>query len=149
MKRVFLVLLFFSISVFASGSDMKAPDAATIMADLSQRTGIPEDILAASLSNCDANQLNMNLCAQRDFVSADLSLKQLLRDKSDLYPTCMSSLQNRIARFEENRARGCGRSAKKNYNNGSMQPMAQSLCATNETKKMIKKLNDFHGCRAR
>ena len=146
MKWTVLICVVLCNSVLAVASNGNTPVTDKVTAELSRRTGIPEAELFSYLSDCDASQQSMNLCAFRDFVAADLALQDQVSAKIAKYPNCKTVLENKTARFEKDRDAGCEQSASKEYGNASMKPLAQAQCATFETKKMNKAISKFHGC---
>ena len=76
MKRVVTLLLgVFAMAGAAASSSSHAkyqPSPEEVLAALAHRSGLTEDALRGPLSNCDASQSAMNICAYRDAVAADL-----------------------------------------------------------------------------
>lgn len=146
MKLFFIVLIFLSSIVLANEPDITTPTLSEINAELSSRTGLAESTLSELLSNCDANQQSVNICAQRDFVAADLFLITVEKEKLEQFPECAAIIKKRIDRFEKNRSK-CSTSSNKTYGDASMQALAQTQCFTMETKKMSQQLTCFQVCK--
>jgi len=145
----FVIALSCVAGSIVESSAKASPTAADVTTELSRRSGIPEAELSGLLADCDANQQSMNLCAHRDLVASELSLKESVRAKLEQFPMCKSAIETRLARFEKNRDAGCTRSAEKAYGKGSMQPLARAQCAKAETDRMSEQLSRYPGCRSR
>ncbi|WP_052135311.1 lysozyme inhibitor LprI family protein [Collimonas arenae] len=119
-SNLFLALI--AASSLVSAAPRYVPAEGDVLVELSHRSNLPEADLKQSLANCDANQTNTNLCAYRDQVAADLTLKHA------------------VAEWEKARDAGCAKSAEREYGGGSLKPTAQAMCVTAETKKMIQRV---------
>ncbi len=147
MKRRLVMLLLCSVTGGASGNVSSVPTSNEILSALSARTHIPKAELQTSLSHCDADQQSMTICAYRDFEAADLKLKRLVAEKEVSLPACKGFIENKVMRWKKMRDQGCAKSAAKDYDQGSIQPMAQAICATVETKKMRRRINAIKQCK--
>lgn len=121
-------------------------ETATVLLELSHRSGLPEDELNKLLANCDMDQQSMYFCAWRDQVIADRTLKRAMTNKEDKIPACKAAIESKIASWEQSRDKSCEKSAKKEWGNGSMKPTAQIKCVASETLKMVKRLGVMRGC---
>ena len=150
MKRVVTLLLgLLAIAGAAASSSSPAkyqPSPEEVLAALAYRSGLTEDALRGPLSNCDASQSAMNICAYRDAVAADLVLQHAVANKSEQLPACKDRLEARIARWAIERDRGCKRSAAKAYGGGSLEPMAMSMCVQHENERMAMKIERQRSC---
>jgi uncharacterized protein YecT (DUF1311 family) len=86
------------------------------------------------LSNCDATQLSMNICAFRDFVEADMKLKAIL---SGLHGQCAESVRREQKLWEQDRDAACNKEADDEAEGGSMRPMVFSSCREKSTTERI------------
>jgi Lysozyme inhibitor LprI len=111
------------------------PPAGDVVTELSHRSNLPEADLQQSLANCDANQMNTNLCAYRDQVAADLTLKHVIAGKQTQHA---DAINEKIAKWEKKRDAACAKSAAREFGEGSMKPTALATCVAAETKKMIR-----------
>ncbi|WP_240650573.1 lysozyme inhibitor LprI family protein [Variovorax guangxiensis] len=131
----------------ASPSPVKYhPSPEEVVAASAHRSGLAEDALRGLLSNCDASQSAMNICAYRDAVEADLILQHAIANKVEQVPACKDRLEARIARWAAERDRGCKRSAAKAYGGGSLEPMVMSMCVQHENERMAKKIEHQRSC---
>lgn len=150
MKRVVTLLLgVIAIAGAAASSSSPAkyqPSPEEVLAALAHRSGLTEDVLRGPLSNCDASQSAMNICAYRDAVAAELVLQHAVANKAEQLPACKDRLEARIARWAVERDRGCKRSAAKAYGGGSLEPMAMSMCVQHENERMAMKIERQRSC---
>jgi len=130
MKYLILALTLVSTSVLAS-----SPDPAD---ELAQRSGLPASEVSAALSDCDANQTNMNLCAWRDQIVAEQKLADVVNAMAGSSTACKTTLQNKITAWEKHRDANCLKSASREWGGGSMLPTAVAMCKTTETERMRK-----------
>jgi hypothetical protein len=150
MKRHLAMLLLCSVAggaSGASGNESSVPTSNEILSALSARTHITKAELQTLLSHCDADQQSMTLCTYRDFEAANLTLKRLVAEKEVSLPACKAFIENKVILWKKMRDQGCERSAAKDYDQGSIQPMAQAMCATVETKKMQRWINAIKQCK--
>jgi len=149
MKRVFVTLLaVFAVSGASAASPARyEPGFQEVLTALAQRSGISEDELRGLLSRCEVSQSAMNICAYRDVVAADLKLKHAVASKVQQLPACKERLEARIARWEVARDQGCKRSAAKDYGGGSLERMAESMCAQHEIVRMTKQVERQRTCK--
>ena len=122
----------------ASASASYVPPAGEVLTELARRSNLPEADLRQSLANCDANQTNINLCAYRDQVAADLTLKHAIADKEAQRHQRTDAINAKIAKWEKSRDASCAKYAEREFGDGSMKPTAQAMCVAAETKKMIR-----------
>ena len=144
MKSTLLLLILASLANTAPTDYTPAPGE--VVMELSKRSGLPESDLKGLLSNCNANQKSMYFCANRDFVAVDLMLKHAVIKKEKAYPSCKSSLDAKISKWERKRGHGCKKSTKDYYGEDSLKPTAEAICVTDETKKMTKRIEAMRGC---
>ncbi|NKI70225.1 DUF1311 domain-containing protein [Collimonas pratensis] len=133
MKIFLFVILFATVSA-ANASTSYVPPAGEVLTELSRRSNFPEADLQQSLAKCDANQMNTNLRAYSDQVTADLTLKHVIAGKQ---AQRADAINEKIAKWEKKRDAACAKSAAREFGEGSMRPTAQAMCVTAETKKMI------------
>jgi uncharacterized protein YecT (DUF1311 family) len=131
-EKGLLLLALFSLSVHAA--DFNAVDA------LSERSKLPASEVSALLADCDANQTSTNFCSWRDQLVAEHDLQILVDEKSAASATCKSSLDAEISAWRKRRDTSCEKTAQKQYAGGSMLPAAKAICATAETRRMIKRV---------
>jgi uncharacterized protein YecT (DUF1311 family) len=149
MKRAIALLLGTLAIAAAAASSPPAkyqPNTEEVLTALAHRSGLAEDALHGLLTDCDASQSAMNICAYRDAVAADLVLQHAVADKAKQLPACKERLEARIARWAAERDRGCKRSAAKAYGGGSLEPMAMSMCVQHENEQMAKKVERQRSC---
>lgn len=133
MKRLFGLAL----AVLATAS--AATDFNPAQA-LAQRTGIPATEIATVLKNCDANQTNMNLCAQFEQLKAEHALDVAAGQKQAACPHCKGASPQAMSAWRKQRDRACSDAAQKAWGNGSMRPAATAMCITAATQEKLKKL---------
>jgi Lysozyme inhibitor LprI len=104
--------------------------------ELAKRSGLPASEVAELLSNCDANQASMNLCAWRDQIAAEQELQRAVDQKGTVSPECKAALERKIAAWKMRRDVSCQRTVEKTWGGGAVFPAAVALCATTETKRM-------------
>lgn len=136
--RVALTILLFITSIHCYADD--------VLDELARRSGLPKNELQDYLANCDNSQTSMNLCAYRDFVSEDMSMKATLDETLQALPTsCQPALKKKQSSWERKRKRFCEADADKQAKGGSMRPMALALCLSSFTHARtteIKKISD-------
>lgn len=110
-----------------------------VLAELSKRSGIPPDELKDMLSDCNGNQLQMNFCAFRSFVEADLDMQQVLA-------SCGATLPARQKEWEASRDRQCNKEADDEAEGGSMRPMIFSACQATATEARTSLLRGVKSC---
>lgn len=99
------------------------------------------------LSDCERYQLNMNVCAFRDFVQVDLELHKVISKKLQSLPTdCKVKLKNSQAKWEKRRDGNCSKEADDEAGEGTMRPMVYSACRTTATKSRIEYLQKIGKC---
>lgn len=126
----------------ASAENSVLPFSETdVIAELSKRSRLPVEQLKEMLSNCDANQQSMYFCAYRDYVTVDIQLEQLAAQQETREQSCVPGLAQRKSLWGKHRDERCARSAKREFGGGSMEPTALLMCITDETKRMLEKLN--------
>lgn len=125
--RNLLAVLFFGVAASAAAVSKYTPAEAEVLAELSSRSKIPESELRQIISNCDANQQAMNLCAFRDLVVADIVLK------------------HGLAVWKKNRDVACEKQAEHAWHDGSMKPTVRATCVALATKKMIRVIENAGG----
>lgn len=138
---LFFVLL--AVTSVAGASSRYTPTDSEVLSDLSRRSNLPEADLKSMLAACDANQTNMNLCAYRDQVAADLTLKHAIEKKEKQLPKRTVEIDTKVAGWEKSRDVSCAKSAEQEWGNGSMKPTAQAMCVAAETHKMIRRVEKF------
>lgn len=147
MKHASIALLVaLALQSSSSFSAQYQPSAQDVLAALGSRSGISDTELRRLLGNCDASQSAMNLCAYRDAVAADLVLQHAVASKVEQLPACKAQVEARIARWTSERAGACKRSAAKDYSDGSLAPMAESMCMTHEIEQMTKRIERQRSC---
>jgi hypothetical protein len=130
-----------------SAPDSAATEAAAVLAELSQQSGLPQSELSELLRNCDASQTSLNLCAQRDQVAAERALRRIMADKEQALPKCKAWIESKVAMWRRSRDSGCETSAARDYGDGSMKPMVQAMCMQAETVKMTNRVKRLKHCR--
>jgi uncharacterized protein YecT (DUF1311 family) len=135
-----------AMSVTYAASTNYTPAQEEVLKELSKRSGLPESDLQAILSDCQADQQSMYFCAYRDLVAADIELKHAVIEKEKAFPSCKSSIDAKIAKWERARDLGCEKSANKQYGEGSLKPTAEAMCSTFETEKMTKRIQNMQRC---
>jgi uncharacterized protein YecT (DUF1311 family) len=140
MKKLLLALLLLSSAHAFAGQ--------TPADEISARSGLPASEVNAMLADCDSNQTSMNFCAWRDQIVAERELQQVVEQQESEHPERKAALDARIARWRKARDASCEKSARKEWDGGSMRPAAQAICATAATRKMTKKLSVAVGRRS-
>lgn len=130
----------------ATRSHENADESAAVLSELSRRSALPESELTQLLANCGANQMSMNICAWRDEMVAERELKKVVAEKISRVPECGASIESKVAAWEHVRDSGCEKSATKDYDDGSIKPMAQAMCMKDETVKMTKRVKRIKKC---
>ncbi|HEY2021328.1 lysozyme inhibitor LprI family protein [Paraburkholderia sp.] len=130
MKYLVLALALVSTSVLATASNP--------IDDIAQRSGLPASEVAAALSDCDATQTNMNLCAWRDQLAAEQKLDDVVNAMAGSSTACKTALRSTIDAWKEHRDANCLKSASREWGGGSMLPTAIAMCKTAETERMRK-----------
>lgn len=111
--------------------------ADSVVEELSARSRIPIAELEQLLSNCDATQLSMNICAFRDFVETDMKLKETL---SGLRGRCAERARSEQSSWKQETDAACNKLADDEAEGGSMRPMVFSSCRAEATAERIKAL---------
>lgn len=125
-----------------------APSDSDVLATLSARSLIPVEELQQLLSDCERTQLNMNICAFRDFVAADLELAAVLNARqASASPACQAQIRRTQADWEAEREGTCKEEAKA-HEGGSMRPMLISTCKTAATRIRTRLLQEADPCLA-
>jgi len=149
MKQT-LIALFLCGSVMSATAaggvapDAKAQEAAAVLAEFSQRSGLSEEELNGWLADCDSSQQSMYFCAYRDVVAAERAFRRALTEKAQRLPKCKTSLESKAASWIQARDRSCEKSAKQDYGGGSMEPTAKLICMSSSTESMTKRLKSKH-----
>ncbi|MBO7755566.1 lysozyme inhibitor LprI family protein [Burkholderia pseudomallei] len=138
-KLAFGLLLLASANAFAEQTPAD---------EISARSGLPASEVSALLADCDSNQTSMNFCAWRDQLVAERELQQVVDQQISEHPERKTALEAKVAKWKKARDASCEKSARKEWNDGSMRPAAQAICATASTKKMTKKLSATAGRRS-
>ena len=112
-----------------------------LVEEISARSGLPASEVNALLADCDSNQTSMNFCAWRDQIVAERELQKVVDRQKSAHPEHKAALDARIAKWKKARDASCEKSARKEWDGGSMWPAAQAICVTAATKKMTKKLS--------
>ncbi|WP_322065871.1 lysozyme inhibitor LprI family protein [Burkholderia ubonensis] len=131
-KLAFGLLLLASANAFAEQSPAD---------EISARSGLPASEVSALLADCDSNQTSMNFCAWRDQIVAERELQQVVDQQVSQHPERKAALEAKVAKWKKARDASCEKSARKEWDDGSMRPAAQAICATASTKKMTRKLS--------
>jgi uncharacterized protein YecT (DUF1311 family) len=118
-------------------------EAAAVLDELSQRSGLPKADLNRLLADCNASQQNMNFCAWRDKIAADRAFRRVLDEKEQRMPKCKASLESRAASWIKFRDQSCDKATKK-WEGGSIRPLEQAVCLSSETQAMTKQLKSRH-----
>jgi uncharacterized protein YecT (DUF1311 family) len=138
MKRLFVALALISSSALAATSN-----PTTVIAN---RSGLPASEVDAALSHCEANQMNLNLCAWRDQIVAEQKLKRVVQVTAGSSATCRAALEKRLTAWKKRRDANCEKSASHEWGGGSMLPTAIAMCKTAETERMSEAIKAA-GCR--
>jgi uncharacterized protein YecT (DUF1311 family) len=137
MRRFVLVVLFFPT---VSAAD-------ETLTELERRTGLGPGQLREILANCRGPQPNQNICALRDSVVVDATMRsvvaQTLRSLSD---TCKTMLQQRQMMWEAARDRYCKDEAGAGAPGGSTNDAIYTACHTAYTRERIAQLKTVTGC---
>jgi len=147
--RIIVFLCGLTISAVAIGVehlDANTQKTAAVLAELSQKSGLPEADLNDLLADCHANQQSMYFCAWRDQIAADKKLRRALTEKKQKIPACKNFLESKIAAWIRFRDQSCDKSTRKEWGEGSMRPTARAICVTKETARMTKRLERIHTC---
>jgi hypothetical protein len=110
-------------------------------AELAKRTGLSVGEIETLVKDCDANQTSMNVCAWYDQVKAEHHLQMALKVKRAACPHCRDLSESSIADWQRQRDHICKETAQREWSNGSMEPAAESMCITADTKKKIEDIS--------
>ncbi|WP_342227532.1 lysozyme inhibitor LprI family protein [Rickettsiella endosymbiont of Rhagonycha lignosa] len=118
-----------------------------VIADISKRSHTPVGELKTLFADCDKamSQLDMHLCADKDATTASFKLKQILFNKKSQLLICKSQLKEKIAQWEKLRDNACDK-ATEDSKDGSIWTTLLLNCVTDETTKMVKKLDKINNC---
>ncbi|WP_233802321.1 lysozyme inhibitor LprI family protein [Paraburkholderia sp. HP33-1] len=136
---------YFVAALALVGTSVLATPAAPVD-EIANRSGLPASEVAAALSNCEANQTSMNLCAWRDQIVAEQRLERVVEGKIVSSETCKAALEKRLTEWKKRRDANCEKSASQQWGGGSMLPTAVAMCKTAETERMSKAIQ-ASGCR--
>jgi uncharacterized protein YecT (DUF1311 family) len=142
MRRISIVL-YALIATSAVAADFDP------VAELAQRSKLPATEVASLLATCEstnATQMSINFCAWRDLLAAEHQLQQVVDSRSTQAPKCADMLARKLSTWKKKRDAGCEKSAKLDYEGGSMLPTAIAMCETAETQRMTKKIASRSAC---
>jgi hypothetical protein len=155
MKRRFALLLPFVLIGRGFGADAGADSTRAthidpeVLQEFIRRTALPEGEARAILASCDANQQNMNFCAYRDQVAAEMEFKQAVAAKEKALPACKVTIEARVVVMEKSRDASCECSTTQAWGDGSMKPAARATCAAAETLRMTREIRKIRRCPTR
>ncbi len=124
-----------------------ASERTAVIDELSKRSRLESSELNRLLADCNVNQQSMYFCAWRDQIASDRGLARVVADKQKRTPRCAESFKAKLANWERSRNQSCEKSSRKEWGDGSMQPIAQVICVTEETLRMTKRFECMSGCR--
>jgi uncharacterized protein YecT (DUF1311 family) len=113
--------------------------------EISARSGLPASEVSALLADCDSNQTSINFCAWRDQIVAERELQKVVEQREREHPERTAALEAKIAKWKSARDASCEKSARREWDGGSMRPAAQAICSAAATRKMTKKLSSTTG----
>lgn len=119
-------------------------------AELAQRSKLPASEVTALLATCEssnATQMSINFCAWRDLLVAEHQLQDVVDRRGVQTPQCADMLAKKLSAWRKKRDLGCEKSAKLDYEGGSMLPTAIAMCETAEAQLMTKKISSHKACR--
>ena len=137
-----------AILVMVSLCWLSGATAETVEEELSHKSGIPLPELRAMLSNCDGPQLNMNMCAWRDFLVADRELNKTYKSALNLMKTseAVKRLRDSQRAWLAFRDLNCPLMVGPPGSGGSLHAALWSLCLANMTKDRTSELNEILNC---
>ncbi len=138
--RWLLISLFLLISLSVYAID-------DVVNELSSRSNIPKSELLELLSNCEKNQLSMNMCAWRDFITVNQQARRIMESKrADRTDTCYTQIQRKQMKWEKHRDQRCGKEAGLPNNGGTMSGMVYNSCRALLTEQRLKVLVQDENC---
>lgn len=117
------------------------PSTEEVLRDLSRRSGVSPTELQRMLSDCELNQLNMNFCAYRDAVVADLQLRHAAEQRIRQQPECQTSFDKQLDAWRKSMVDSCEKSSTRKFAGGSMRPMVAAACQADETNAFRTRVN--------
>ena len=76
LNRAVRLLCVMSLPLIGTANSAEDPASLAVVAQLTQRSGLPEATLQGLLSHCHVSQQTMYFCAWRDLLSADAKLDE-------------------------------------------------------------------------
>lgn len=146
MKNYSLLYFFisFSLLIFSLPS-LSVTLESEVITDISKRSHIPVEKLKTLFSDCDKaiNQLDMDLCSDKDATTVIFKLRETLLNKKLELLACQTSLKEKIAQWQRLRNKGC-KNIKEDYSGGMIRAFLEMTCLAHETNKMIKKFDKIN-----
>jgi hypothetical protein len=128
------------------GSQAERPSNADVLAELSRRSELSEEQLQSRLRNCRADRQSGYLCAYREAVAADLSLRYAVAAKTRETPSCEAPLARAVAKFQQSRMKECKESAADLLSEASIEPITQARCIARTTNAMVEEVRRGTQC---
>lgn len=149
MKRFELFLIFccLTFASFTANGDVFGKDISEpALKVLVKKSGLSQAELKPLLSQCNTSQQNLYFCTWYNQISSDQKIKQIIIKLNRTMPQCRNTIKTLIADWEHARDSSCKKSAFEEWGAGSMRPIAQAICTSTESDRMIKRLSTINNC---
>jgi uncharacterized protein YecT (DUF1311 family) len=124
-----------------------AADDDALVKELSRKTILPEPDVRELLSDCNATQLAMNICAAMDWLKADIELRSTVKGLEKKLRSCVTRLNKSQAQWDAETGYACAREAYDVAENGSMSAQVHNQCMTKASLERSRKLADIKSCK--
>lgn len=104
---------------------------------------------SAQAEDCDSTQASMNQCASKQYKALDDELNAQYKAQMAYLktPASKKALQETQKKWLAFRDADCLYQVGKREDGGSMWPMSQLMCLSNQTKVRVEQLKAFNACR--
>lgn len=105
---------------------------------------------SAQAEDCDATQASMNQCASKNYAALDAELNAQYKAQMSYLttPARKKALQDAQKKWIALRDADCQYQVGKREDGGSMWPMAQAQCLSEQTKVRVEQLKAYTACRS-
>ncbi|MGJ7492600.1 lysozyme inhibitor LprI family protein [Variovorax sp. ZT4R33] len=134
-------------AVQAQPAALQTPTMEELVSELSWRGERSPDELRRLIADCTARPQGDAFCAQRDAVSAELTLRRTAAEAVRRLPACRPTIEASIRRWGSLRDSTCTWRAAKEWGGGAMEPTARNLCLADSTARMTRRIERIHACR--
>ena len=137
MLRLVLVVLFFPTVSAAEDT----------LSELERRTGLSGDQLSEILADCHGPQPNANICALRDSILVDATMRSVIAQTLRSLPdTCKTTLRQTQLGWQEARDRYCEDEASGDAPPGPTRDAIHMSCHNAYARERIAQLKTVTGC---